>query len=379
MIGIINVQWFDNPGAVLLCYALQQKLTAMGYDSQIIDYASGGAAPAAADSRNRFIKRMFSLFHKKYKLTWVNKRFFYAELRERHEKYEDFREQFLVRTKRFTENNSEILKGYDAYIVGSDVVWKPAILESKDAEVYFLDFLSENDICRRVAFAASVGTADASLLERLSPKYAEKLKNFDAISVREKATADFFQKLSDQKIECLLDPVFLLNKKDYISVLKEKQSKEKYIYFYMLEPNEEAVTYALFLAKKTQLPIYFDVHDKDNLFLRKKFGQNGRICVSDGPSEFLSRIDQAEYVVTNSFHGTAFSIIFEKEFYSFSCYNAGVNVSLRMENLLQEVGLEDRFNPTIQNVLTDINYETVNAKIMRQKKLAVDFLTHALR
>lgn len=129
------------------------------------------------------------------KLQVVNSKFLYIQLRQRHEKYQKFREQYLERTERFTDQDNKLLYDFDAYIVGSDVVWKPSILLSKDEKVYFLSLLNENTDKIKIAFAASVGTADDNILKKYRVLYKKKVENFDYVSVREKQTADFLNSI----------------------------------------------------------------------------------------------------------------------------------------------------------------------------------------
>lgn len=375
MIGLINIQWFDNPGAVLLCYALQNKLDELGYDSCVIDYASGGGKPS---NKKNIFSKFQKLIEKRYLLSLINRNIFYHELKARKRNYEAFRSNYLVRTPRFRDAESPLLNGYDTYIVGSDVVWKPEILQSRDAEVYFLDFIPKFAPINKISFAASVGTNNLKLLIGLKKEYASKIAKFDFISVREKDTADFIKDIYGKQVTCISDPVFLLDKSTYKKVMtKTELETEEYIYFYMLQPNEDAVDFAIALAQQTGYKIIYDVHDKDNLYLQKRIGNLGTATVSDGPSEFLRRICDAKYVVTNSFHGTAFSIIFEKEFFSFSCHSGDVDVSVRLVNLLKCLGLENRYNMKAPH-LSKIDYSNARIRIQDERKRAIDFLEHAL-
>lgn len=378
MVGIINVQWFDNPGAVWLAYALQQTVNNMGYENKIIDYASGGGQEVKLSEIQKIVKAIEKVKNRILKLQVVNSKFIYIQLRQRHEKYQKFREQYLERTERFTDQDNKLLYDFDAYIVGSDVVWKPSILLSKDEKVYFLSFLNENTDKIKIAFAASVGTADNNILKKYRVLYKEKVENFDYVSVREKQTADFLNSIMTKKAITLMDPVFLLDKKEYINLIGTKKVKEKYIYFYMLELNEMAVEYAIYLSEKTGYKILYDLHTLDNMRLVKKLKKYGYPCVNDGPLEFLEKIQYSEYVVTNSFHGTAFSIIMQKEFYTFSCYNEGINVSLRMENLLKELNLYNRYNVIQNRKLEKINYDQINEKIGMKRKESIKFLQNAM-
>lgn len=375
MVGILNVQWFDNPGAVLLCYALQQTMAEQGRECKIINYTSGGSArPTLFDRVCRKLRT------EKSKLARVDHRFFGQLLQERSARYEAFRERYLDRTAPFSDTDSPLLYGYDQYIVGSDVVWKPEILLSPDADVYFLSCLNGKK-ARRISYAASIGTTDASLLEPLADKYQERLKNFDFISVREAESVDFLQPLCTQKVFCMPDPVFLLEKAQYASLKSDlREGEGDYIYFYMLTPNPKAVEFAVELEARTGLKVLYDLHTSENLFLRNVFHNPASAAVcSDGPAEFLNRIRNARYVVTNSFHGTAFSLIFEKELYSFPSQNGGVDISVRLRNILDSVGLQNRYDCDPGCMEEPIEWNFVEECLQQMRQEGRDYLMHALQ
>ncbi len=375
MVGIINVQWFDNPGAVLLCYALQQTMVEQGRECKIINYTSGGSARPTLFGRVRRKLRT-----EKAKLAWVEHRFFGQHLLERSTRYEAFRKRYLDRTAPFTKTDSPLLYGYDQYIVGSDVVWKPEILLSPDADVYFLSCLNGKKV-RRISYAASIGTTDSSLLEPLADKYQERLKNFDFISVREAESASFLQPLCTQKVFCMPDPVFLLKKEQYAGLESASDKEENdYIYFYMLTPNPKAVEFAVELEAHTGLRVLYDLHTSENLFLCNVFHNPASAAVcSDGPAEFLNRIRNARYVVTNSFHGTAFSLIFEKELYSFPRQNGGVDISVRLKNILDSVGLKNRYDCDPGCMEESIDWKFVEERLQKMRQDGRDYLMRVLQ
>lgn len=378
MVGIINVQWFDNPGAVLLCYAIQKKLDELGIQNQIINYVSGGKMPPRErNAMEKISEKGSTLCRKVRKLQRVNGEFLFCQLRERARNYEDFRAHYLRRTAAFDDPSSELLNGYGVYLVGSDVVWKPEILDSLDADVYFLDFPGANQ-GKKVSFAASIGTSDRSLLESRSQQYQKYIESFDMVSVREQSSAEFLSELSQKNVETLVDPVFLLTKEDYKELTTEKKNRP-YIYFYMLSPDDGCLEFANRLSKRTGLPIVFDCHAESQFSLNRFFGKRGQAAVSDGPAEFLDRVLNASYIVTNSFHGTAFSIIFQKKFFTFPCVNNGVDVSLRMQNLLKKLNLFERFAPQWSEdwISAEINYREPLALLQKEIQKSEDFLKMA--
>ena len=379
MLGIINVQWFDNPGAVLLCYALQQSLKKnVKRDSLVIDYAAGGGS-----GKENILKKLVTRIDSAWcKLFYKNDMRFGKALKIRHQRYETFRDTYLYRTDRFVDVNNKILTKFDQFIVGSDVVWRPEIAQSKDADVYFLMSPVVKN-AKKISYAASIGTNDIMKIKGAYSVYKE-LSGFDFLSVREQESAEFLEKLCGKRVYCHIDPVFLLDKQDWKKLLKRAcQTQEKYVYLYILSPNPNAINAAVKLAKKYDLTIVYDLHTKENFEFKKIFKKAkviARAAMTDGPCEFLERIISAEYIITNSFHGTAFSLIFEKKFFSYPCYNSGSNTSLRIINILSEFELSRRFEcQTIEDMAEEeIDFCKVNNRIAQLQDYAFQYLKEAI-
>ncbi|MDO4439288.1 MAG: polysaccharide pyruvyl transferase family protein [Eubacteriales bacterium] len=381
MIGLINIQWFDNPGAVLLAYGLQETIKKLQPNEEIviIDYAAGGSKSADISlSKQLFYKVKNKAVNAIFYLNSDNRKFRY-ELKCRHEKYENFRSEYLNRTSRTTETNSDIfLKKFSACIVGSDVVWKPEIAEEEHSKIYFLQFAGKNT--NKIAYAASIGTDNMSILEKLKPTYKNLISDFDFISMREATGAKYIENLTDKKVYNVLDPVFLLNAETYISLIKDiaLPCKQKYIYLYMLTYNEDLVSLAIKIAETNNYKIIYDLHTKENVILKNKFKDNGIASVATGPLEFLSLINNASIVLCDSFHGTAFSIILHKEFYTFGNHNGGIDISTRMKELLEKFSLEDRYVNNSTFTIRPIDYAIVDKKIENYRKDSIDYLKMAL-
>lgn len=379
MTGIINVQWFDNPGAVLLCYALEQTVNKIVDDDVIvIDYAAGGGKSSNIIEKICKIphKVKSKLLHNKY-ISGVR----YSELLvRRHELFEKFRKENLNRTMRFNELNSPVLKeNYSHCIVGSDVVWKPEIADSSHAHVYFLNF--GQDSMKRISYGASIGTEDLTVLKPLLKKYEKHLQNFDYISVREHSAAEFIKDLAPVTVKKVADPVFLLKREEYDKLADsvERITKEKYIFAYLLSYNESAVAKVKRIAEEKKCKIVYDLHTDENFKLIKAFGKDAIPMVDVGPLEFLSAIKNAECIINNSFHGTAFSLIFEKDFYTFGKVNKGIDISTRMSDLLDYLQLSGRYCKE-EKIRTDsIDYNKVNEKITIMREDSLEFLKEALK
>ena len=328
MIGILTFYWADDYGALLQCYALKTYMSRFD-NTAVIPYY-----PKNLRYRYRLLKYSRSdKMRKKIRMIvhQLRTKEFYsrlaAKLRMAH-----FRRRFLTADFRKLDSARSIpayRPGISAYIVGSDQVWNPEITEGLQ-EGYFCAFPKPEGV-RFIAYAASIGS------ERLDVAYdariARYFENFDAVSVREGTSASYIEKLYGREPETVVDPVFLLEKKDWEQLLKNKDlSKKNYIAVYDTEYNEEMAHYIASLREKLRLPV---------LVLRAEkryydWGGQEEYARGCGPLEFLEYLYHAAYVVTNSFHGTAMSIIFHKSFAAFphSKRNA------RLEWLLHAAGLE---------------------------------------
>ena len=335
MIGILTFYWADDYGALLQCYALKTYMSRFD-NTAVIPYY-----PKNLRYRYRLLKYSRSdKMRKKIRMVvhQLRTKEFYsrlaAKLRMAH-----FRRRFLTADFRKLDSARSIpayRPGISAYIVGSDQVWNPEITEGLQ-EGYFCAFPKPEGV-RFIAYAASIGS------ERLDVVYdariARYFENFAAVSVREGTSASYIEKLYGREPETVVDPVFLLEKKDWEQLLKNKDlSKKNYIAVYDTEYNEEMAHYIASLREKLRLPV---------LVLRAEkryydWGGQEEYARGCGPLEFLEYRYHAAYVVTNSFHGTAMSIIFHKSFAAFphSKRNA------RLEWLLHAAGLESRMAHTI--------------------------------
>ena len=305
---------------------------------------------------------------------------FGVELKRRHNKYEEFRKEYLNRTQRTTETSSEIFKkDYSACVVGSDVVWKPEIAEEEHSKIYFLQFAG--DKTKKIAYAASIGTDDMTVLDGLKPLYRTLIADFNSISLREKTAVQYIGNLTDKKVYHVLDPVFLSDSDTYVRLIKDVKTpcQQNYIYLYMLSYNEDIISLAIQLAQKTGYKIVYDLHTRENLVLKNKFKEYGLATTAVGPLEFLALINGASMILCDSFHGTAFSIILHKDFYTFGNYNGGIDISTRMKDLLEMLSLEKRYvtdNNTIN--FKPIDYADVDKRLDNLRKESIEFLKKSL-
>lgn len=351
--GIVTFHNALNYGAVLQTYALQKSLQKLGCDAQVIDYRNENISkfsePQRKDYRNPFkYKRDAAVYH----INCVKR-----------EKIARFSDTCIPKTP-FTEkkNLAEAAVDFDMVFTGSDQVWNDAITGKDDA--FYLDFVPGE---KRCSYAASIGTERIS--ESDVPRVNRFLSEFRAISVREMtAVAALREQLGIQSVR-VLDPTLLLTEKDYREIA-ESTEKQPYVLLYMLMYSKTLLDSAKKTAKKRGIPLYC-INASGKLF-------DGTIDKSDaGIEEWLSLFLNADFVLTNSFHGTAFSINFEKDF-SVELPPKKVKAGSRITDLLNLFGLQDRIISDGNINDEKISYMSVESALAAERETSLDFLHQAI-
>ena len=221
---------------------------------------------------------------------------------------------------------------YDAVIVGSDQVWNP-VTTGDNLKVYGLGFLSEG--VKRISYAASIGLGQ--LTENQEKQLKECVGNLDYYSCREQVGAELLSGVLGKEIEHVLDPTFLLDQEKWRAVEKKVKTPPKYVLAYLLGSMSYERELAKKIAKELGTGLLIVRESPRDMFSVHGIG-------GLGPDEMLYLIDHAEYVVTDSFHGTALSINFRKNFLCCNrrCYEKATSYASRLTNLLHVFGLEAR-------------------------------------
>lgn len=365
-IGILTFQRAHNYGAVLQAYALKSTLENMGHEVKIVDYWP--------TYRKGAYKRFDFFFIRSLKMSFterVQRMLLQPQRFVRYKRFEEFIHNYLN-----LNDNPQYLKpehiqdDCDLYIYGSDQIWKynsyPTLM-GFDEVFWGVYPVTQN---KKIAYAASMGLLRTGETE--SKSIQQHLQNFHSIGVREIQLQEMIQSLTEKSVVHVLDPVFLVPVEKWKSIApKEKQIKNRYILFYHLLYSSDAVNKVSELAKKTGL----DIVEINNGKLPLVFNKAAR-GIANGPLEFLDLIQNAEYVVSISFHGVAFSIIFEKQFYAFSVGNNAA----RAQSLLGALGIKDRLitdgDPI--DIENRINYREVTSKLNLQRKQSIEFLRSAM-
>lgn len=329
-VGIITFHNARNYGACLQTFALQKKIEEMGHTVNIVDYR-----PSAIENnfgiiiKSRMIAECKSLVSAiKFSILTVLC-LPWRTLKEN--KFISFCSDNYNLTDETYSNIKQIQLAakqnkldYKFYIFGSDQIWNPIITEGVDS-VYYGDFAAENSI--KAAYAASTGSIFPTPEQQNDIK--QQLNNLDYISVREAASKKWLSKLTDKEIRIVVDPTLLLKPSVWESYCGKCTIKKPYILVYVLEHNRNIINMVSALAKEKKMPVvFFD--------LKNRFGCKAYSKMTADPFEFISYLKGAEYVITNSFHGTVFSIIFQKQFL---CVPNKTNPT-RMVELLKKLGLE---------------------------------------
>lgn len=362
-VGILTYHNGFNYGACLQAYALQHVLERYDVDCTIINYEPIDFLA----SREMFSRRPFKL---KEIVKVVTRTPYYKSLKNRERLFREYNDNCLKTTKLLRTREEVIAEAakYEAVFCGSDQIWNLGKKAGPAANtIYFMDFPKKQ---KRIAYAASFGSwvkeAD-SREEDILPW----LKQFDKISVRENSGVEYLQ---SKGIDCIqtLDPTVLLDADEYNSICAEPIIDGKYILMFGWNVNADLIGVAKAVAKKFNLPVYNIVPPPRGLMS----GIKRELAI--GPCEFLSMVKNASFIVTNSFHGTAFSTTFEKPFVSVVTGKADV----RMESLLRQLGLSDCLlekDDIDFDKLMDIDYSDVMEKKRLLRNDSLNFIEKAVK
>lgn len=360
-VGIITFHYAYNFGSKLQAYALQTYLNQIGYGAKIINYIYD------------FDMYQYRLFH------WTSyrerpKRLFRDILTlskkiQRKKKFDDFDRKYLDLTKEYHDCDSikELNSHFDAYIAGSDQIWNTDCTCAV-VPAYFLDFAKDTHIFK-MAYAPSI--AHDKIDKKYIAEFQNGIRNFNVLSVRENTGKTLCQKLTDKPVSQIDDPVFLLTAQQYknISSPIRNVKKNNYIFVYTLEKNQELIEYAKRVSVQNNLTIvYFSE------FKIRDFGKNSINIFNQGPLQFLWLVDNARFVITNSFHATAFSVIFLKQFVTFLTNKSGS----RMKDFLGKFELENRIYREGININCQINTAAVNRRLLQEQNRCREFLCNSL-
>lgn len=250
--------------------------------------------------------------------------------------------------------------GIDALIVGSDQIWRPVQFDA--VKYYFLGFAAEYDILK-VAYAPSLALDEWPYKEETTIVLRELIKKFSAVSVREESSVRLIKDNLGVDAQWVLDPTMLLKEEDYLELCKdEPYSQEPYMFAYILDMTNEKRAMAEHTASTLGCSVRYLTADK--------------VKADDTIEKWLANFRDAKYVITDSYHGTVFSLIFQKPFYCF--YNV-YRGKARMDSLRKISGLDNRFLiETSSTIEASVDYLEVEKNINTMREQSLSFLKGAL-
>lgn len=362
-IGIITYHRAFSYGAQLQAYALATFLCEKGFHAEVIDYSNIGEGKRPKISFHNF--KIFVKTFISYVLSIPNE-----DLRRK--RFSEFLNKYIPKSsKRYLTNES--LEGiedlYDYFITGSDQVWCPIInLGDKN---FLLDFVKSPK--KKIAYAASFGVSELPL--DIFEEYKKCLSNFKQILIRETAGQELIEKMLGLKPEIVLDPTFLIpvQKWEEMAIFPLKNDSPYILCFKIITASPIYDQYIKELHKQTGYRI---IHIESSYRYKPI---NGTLYSTGGPRELLGLIKNASVIVTNSFHGTVFSILFHKPFYT-ALNDNGRNS--RMIELARRLHLSDRLfdsnspMPSIDKL--DIDYDAISPIIESETNRSQNLLLNAL-
>lgn len=384
-IGIVTFVKADNYGAELQAYALQKKLNMMGYDAEVLDLEKEQGVMSSSKRNiyislknriryygfwrgcNKFIQAVLETLSERQ----ANKNN-QEQIKAKHKIFEHFFKNKIKHSPEYIKLDDLANKNlpYDIYIAGSDQIWN--YMQTNRLDVFFLKFANRFH-ARKISYAASFSVP--SIPKDLENVYKPLIENLDAISVRENNALEIISKLSRKKAVQVLDPTLLLNRSEWVNDVAKPNylpNLNKVVVIYTLSGSKYIYELAKGIAKKLDA----NVVNIKNGFSRVK-GDDGIIHIMDaGPQEFISLLNKAVYVITDSFHGTAFSINFNIPFTTL--LNPVSNINSRALSLLEMCKLTSRMiyddgNNAFPKTLT-VDFTETNYILSAWRKKSIDYL-----
>lgn len=347
---ILTLPLYTNYGGLLQAYALQTVLNRLGHEVWVENRKNNKV------NLWIFIKRLLISLLSRISSHFIKT--YYPNQRQQ-DIIGQYTDQFIhkyinVTIPIYSINKEKLLQyKFDAYIVGSDQVWRPKY--SRGIANYFLDFTDGENV-KKIAYAASFGTDRWEFTPKMTKRCAKLLKKFDAVSVREDSGVILCERFMGVEAIHLLDPTLLLNQKDYIDLVLQDNAPEfrDKLFTYILDESEEKRKIVNFVSEKLKLTPF-------SVMPKKIFDRVGtkylEQCIFPPVTSWLRAFMDAEYIVTDSFHGTVFSIIFNKPFIVIANQGRGLG---RFTSLLKMFNLEKRLIYSIEDLSDDLLLQSID-------------------
>ncbi len=358
-IGILTVPFNNNYGGFLQAFALKKVLQDMGHEVVFIN-------------RRRNKNKNYRVIIKEalIKLGICKDR-----IKELGKYTEQFQKEYLYPYTEEYYTKQELRKcleyKFDAVVVGSDQVWRYKSA-GDSIDDFFCNFLESTNI-PHFSYAASMGTDEMEYPQDKIEVCTKLLKDFKAVSVREQSAADILKTYFDaEDVQVVIDPTLLLDKQVYIDLFKNRYEKPQkpYVFTYVLDEKEDLREAIDGFAYKRGLDI---------VNLRAQTGNIKEIKVIEPVEKWLSALYYSDYVVTDSFHGVVFSLIFNKPFVVYGNMRTGIS---RLDYLLRLLGIRERLMSSCNELTglleTSINWTMLNNRIDVKRASSLSFIKETL-
>ena len=382
-VGLITMHRVLNCGSFLQAYATVKAVERLGYDCTVIDYlypmpwhlenAVGNENVQEDNRRFRRLKKLFRMFGV---LRYVKRVRTYWRLHRALREFRDFSGVKLT----CAYSRKSILKSpprFDVYLTGSDQTWNPRYVASDHS--FLLDFTPEP--AKRIAYAASFGCNELPVEHRKD--YAGLLNRYSAISVREESGVPMVKDLCGKDASFVLDPTLLLTADEWHPLEADNVSPGRRFVFvyalsYVFDPFPDIVELADRVAKELNAEVIFYT----DAVSRSELRDSGFSVISSlkhplAPSEFLEYIDKSVFVISTSFHGTAFAVNFHKDFYAY--LNPHPSKDDRVKSFLSSIGLEDRgVKERSDDLKIKTTYTVADERLCRLRERSEKYLHDAI-
>lgn len=357
-IGILTYHRAENYGALLQAYATKTYLLSKGQDVSFIDYWP----KYHADYFRLFSWNQFWGKGVKGKLLMMKNYMMPSKHLRKHRLQRFIHEKLGVDKMPVYSDRNLVTNHYDVVVYGSDQIWRKQNLGGVGFDDWY--FGSDNvQADKKIVYAGSMGTIDCT---EADDEYVKlMMSNFNCISVRESDLNAYLNRIGIDSVQ-VLDPVFLLSKEQWLKIAAPSIHKGNYILFYNLLNSSNAKRLAKRLGEEKRMPV---VEITKRNLMGKGYVRSASV------ERFLQLINDAAYVVSNSFHGVAFSIIFEKQFYAVGMGKK----SSRVVSLLNSIELKERYsNDGLGITDSEINYREVGKRLSKLKNQSASFLLDSL-
>lgn len=367
-IAVLTYNFNNNYGGMLQAFAMLEILKKLNYNPEHI------LVPSIDLSKKSIIKR----FIRKNLLSHLSKRWEDDEkkgIKEKNTRY--FIEKYITPKTKPVYTSFQFSriahKDYDAYLVGSDQVWRAKVYRYIDYA--FFGFVKSNTPIL-MSYAASFGVDTWDYTEEQTSRFKAQIQRFSGVAVREDSGVELCKKYFDKEAIHVLDPTMLLVPEDYRKIVEqENEPKSKgELLTYILDLNEDKQNIIDLLSNNlTMQPFQVNLKSKD-------ISDTGSRVVYPTVTSWLKGFDDAKYVITDSFHGCAFAILFNKPFIAYGNKARGM---ARFNSLLKMFGLEERLvltkeEVTIEKIKENIDWDIVNAKLEKYRNISKNYLLNTL-